>query len=205
MDALEFLNDPEPETLTPPPAATLAAPRAAAVSKSVPIHQPTADDTNRALQAALDREMARRRWSRAEQIKIELEGRRQELEWHKLQSWSRQLLSVARGQQALLKGEIQRLEVAHRQALAREAGLTKALQADPIAASLIAEVAETTAQQRADQKAAATKILADREAAAEAKREQAMARERQAQAEREQDNDDPKPRKKSGGAAPKPR
>lgn len=215
MDALEFLNEND-ESQTPTPAAAPAISRksetdfqgkAQAVTPPRPAApQPTAEDRSRALQAALDREMARRRWARAEQLQIELEGRRQELAWHQMQKWTSRLLSTARGQQALLKGEIERLDAAHKQAMAREAGLAKHLAADPISSVLIEEEAETTARQRADQREAAAMIIADREAQAEAKREQALQRERQAQAARDADKDDAKPRKKSSGpAAPKPR
>lgn len=166
------------------------------------IRIPTAEDQDAALQRALDHEFARRRWARAEAVAVDLEGRRQELEWIKLQSWGRRLLSAARGQQALLKGEIQRLEAAHRQALAREAGVMKSLRADPVSQGLIQEEAQATAAERAAIREEAERVLAAREAQSEAQREAALLREREA----EQDKDEPRPRKKSGGpAAPKPR
>lgn len=199
MDALDFLDQDD----TPPAAAPTPAPRPAAAAPKPGTPEPTEQDHAAALQRALAREFARRRWARAEAVAIELEGRRQELEWHKSQTWSRQILSAARGQQALLRGEIQRLELAHKQAQARERAVAQQLKADPIGSALIAEEAQSAAAERADIREDAERILAAREAQADAQREAALLRERQA--EQDKDKDEPRPRKKTGGpAAPKP-
>lgn len=209
MDALDslFLND---ETETPPPApapagATTTAPRPAAAAPKPTGPEPTPEDNANALNAALAREMARRRWAPSSAVARELEGRRQELEWHQMQSWSRRLLATAGGQQAL-RGEIQRLEQAHRQAIAREKGLRQYLKSDPISSSLINEEAQIAAKERAERFEEAARATAAREAQAEAQREAALQREREALRQRESEKEDeaPRPKTKSSGA-PKPR